>query len=377
MRFRNLFLIFFTLFFIFSCTSEKKNEQTFNNFPENYSFGIIETANRIFSQTRIRVYDDKGQVLDSLVVPKAGIYEGFRPAFISRKSNFLYLPIVGSITKGESAIFELNILTGTINLSEYENGVHVIVEDDKDTNIIFFGSNEQVIQWDKQNKRVLLKGKIPTEYRVEDMQINQHNIYLFTSKTSTSENTQLYLSSLLILDKKNLNILKEIDLTSKGFGHFNSLIINNFLYFSSNANSNAQELEPNYTLNCFNVDDHTITDYPLFAEFPYLITSYQNNLIITHTFPPEPKINILSLFNLTSTNNKIYPIQNIRGFYQIAVQGDYLYALESYNLHVYDLKNEFEEVAVYPTKTPIGNQKYPTFGNSSHVSAFFLNPKND
>ena len=48
-----------------------------STFPENYSFGTIETTNRIFDQTRIRLYNEKGEILDSIVVKIAGICKGF------------------------------------------------------------------------------------------------------------------------------------------------------------------------------------------------------------------------------------------------------------------------------------------------------------
>ena len=108
--FHSLLAIF--LFFAISCTPAPQKP-----FPD-YAFGVLETSNAVFTQTRLRLYNANGDSIHTTIVPKAGIYEGFITPSIGF-NRFLYYPVQGTYTQGESALFRLDLWTGAFKIQEY------------------------------------------------------------------------------------------------------------------------------------------------------------------------------------------------------------------------------------------------------------------
>ena len=350
-----------------------------STFQENYSFGTIETADRIFDQTRIRFYNEEGEILDSIIVKTAGICEGFISPSIG--FNYLYSPVKGTLTKRENALFRLDLLTGVYKTHKYDVGVHTILADNINPNIIFFIDYENyLIKWDDKNDQEINRIKL-SNYFYLHLQQDEQKIYFFGR---FNENEYKYSVEkfyyLLIIDKNTLEIEKIIDFSDHGDGRMSSLIYKNQLFFTNSWKFTEPEgLIGNNILSALDLNSYQITDYFLQEEFAHNIILYKDRLLINHNMLQAPQMKKISTFDLNTHETKLYQLSgnNHYIFNQIAVQGDYLYFLDGFNLSKYDIENNFEEVAVYPAKMPIGDQKYPTFANSSHVSAFFLNPKND
>ena len=190
--------------------------------------------------------------------------------------------------------------------------------------------------------------------------------------------SQMPTSHILILDKNTLMIEKKIDITAQGHGHISSIIYNNTLFFTNNVSFIADRYVDNYILSALDLTSHQIIDYTLPEKNPYNIVYYKNQLIIHHGMVQDSRMKKVSTFNLNTHETKLYKLAEDAedGFNRIAVQGDFLYALSSPTLTKYAISNGFKEVAVYQIKAPFGKRKKRTFNNSSHISAFFLNPAN-
>lgn len=366
------FCLYFLLFFAIACT-----QTPLQNFPE-YSFGVLETSSSIFTQTRVRLYNEKGDSIHTTMVPMGGIAEGFRAPSIGF-NRFLYSSVEGTYTKGERALFCFDLLTGEFKIHEYDDGVRTILADDVNPDIVFFVDYDwNLIKWDnKKNKEMVRKSL--SKYLLEHLKIYKKNIYFFAIfDEHTGSSKEFY--HLVVLDKNTLEIEKKIDITVHGGGHISSIIYNNTLFFTNNWQFNKNDrLIPNNILSALDLNTYEITDYILPEENPYHIVRYKDQLIINHSFPQAPRMKKISTFDLNTHETKLYKLaeDSDYGFFQLAVQGDFLYAMDSFDLTKYDIANEFQKIAIYHTKTPLGDRRRRTFANSSHVSAFFLNPKND
>jgi hypothetical protein len=90
-------------------------------------------------------------------VPKGGIYEGFITPSIGF-NHFLYYPVQGTYTQGESALFRLDLWTGAFKIQEYNQGVTTVLVDDIDPDCIFFMDyKNDLIKWDDKNNKEIAR----------------------------------------------------------------------------------------------------------------------------------------------------------------------------------------------------------------------------
>jgi hypothetical protein len=372
----NLWAWFYCVTFLLSACADNKKV-----FPTDYLFGTIQTCSSSINKSVIHFYDSNFQEVYTLNYKMGGMSLGFSPAY-KVYDNKLYMPTAGTFRKGFEKILELDLRTGVNRfLENIGAGIFTVCRDEN-----YLYSSYAPLTGSLIPKFDLIKNKIDTVFELKGYTINMlrvkdERLYVFSKYDDNGIFYRAARSYLWILDKRNFQTIKKIDITL-GESHEDALFIGKKLYFTHwgmpPVNQTDRYVGGNI-LSELDIDTYELKHHILATEFSYQIEKYKNYLIISHIDPhdqEERDLKALTFFDLNTKKQVVFELKNRP--MQIAVQGDHLYSKSTYLLDIYNLSSGLKYLNSFSILNKDDEPKFfGKFDNYSYISTFFLNPAKD
>lgn len=163
---------------------------------------------------------------------------------------------------------------------------------------------------------------------------------IFNDKLFAFGNSFIY-----IIETNSMAISKLIDITNCGIGEYDSIQIDNDIFFTTYSQINDNFFETDSNILCkYNLKTEQINKIKLQDICPKQILHYKNKLIISHE-DWHQNGKTLSVYNLDTQQLNLFEIQNAP--YQIYLYEDKIYSIDRkkiyrYNPETFELEKEFD-----------------------------------
>lgn len=289
---------------IFSLILSACKKASFNSMESNYKYGVIETTGQE-NNTYISFYDDSFKKIGEENIKYGSMGDGFSLPLSFGDSMFIVPK--GMYSKKElTFIMEYNLYNGEIE--KYDTGLQnmnsITVNDDfiYGVNTMDFTSN--IVKCNKESKE-LLKTEIMDIY-ISYILVHEDELFAFGQGVKDEEME----SFLYIIDANTLDGLKKLDITHLGHGHYDGVIVDDKLYFSSSYSIEGMDEEPTNKLIEYSMREGEFIIYELGENFPFQILEFNDNLLITHFDPVGVSGNKISIFNINDGSSEIVELQH-------------------------------------------------------------------
>lgn len=345
-----LFLIAVFIFFVYIF------EINYNHAKYNPEFKIaVVQISSAKLKSYITFFDEDLNEISSMKINCGGLSQCWDfPKIIDNK---VYMNVKGTDLWPKSHIAQFDLKTGDYKLYNVHQKFNTcFAVDNKNIYAANCDKNANIIKYEISSCSIK-KLVIPNMY-ITHMKIYDENLFAFGNFSYPHNNSRLY-----IIDTKTMQIKKDVDITNCGYAQFDSIKINNDIYFSNymQIENSISETDSNI-IGKYNLKNNQLEKIILEHTCPKQIILYKNELIISHE-DWHGNGKHLSILNLETQNTKSIEIKNAP--YQIYLSKDKIYSIDRQKLYKYDL-NSF----VLEKQINLHTQK--KYGSDFFISGFFF-----
>lgn len=364
---RAIIVVFLCMAVVICCSSCKTEQQKCTSFPEDFEFGVIETADT-FDQSILTYYDENFEIVHTEVIGQGNLSDGYRPGLIDNHKLYL-APYGKSIERSTHSLLSIDLEQG--QKQEYifgkrETGIMGMAVSETFAYVCSNLNGDSTLSCANLRSKERLSKTVPNAI-LDDLYV--HGDILYASAIEPEEE-RCYLYE---FDAKTLELLHKTDLNSP-LDPASFTVYNNKLYFTMDADKENYVLSKNQ-LGCYDIKQKTIT-WIDFSEQKAMgkIAPYKDLLMIAHTEMPLGTGNRITAFDPKTGEKETIPFKDLVS--QMEIQGNYIYILSHYSgdgsAKVYKCmysKGELKTIAAADVYTQKENEKM------YYVGSFFVNDK--
>lgn len=294
----------------------------------NYSkagIAVIETStfNKL---SYLKLYDLDGKLVEENKVNCVDVNSGFLSP-ITYKSK-VYTNSIGGYSSRSKKVLQFDLKNASYKAYDIEYGIFTLAIND---NYIF--TSHSPLRGSIIKKYNIAKGKVEKALNVpglvEHITLNKNLLYAF-SDSDDKDGTMI----ISVINPDTLQIKNSIKIKSDQ-AVFDSVNVDNYIYFTHSISSD--EKSPSRTISRLNVNDGTINDIKLQADYPDHIRRYNNKLYINHYNPVLNEGNKLTELDLNGGKQKV--ISFTHNICQFEIKNNKIIITDNTNIYVYDIKN--------------------------------------
>ncbi len=340
-------IIFFALFNFFDARIELKK------YPPDFKIAVVQVSSAKL-KSFISFYDDNLNQISTMKINLGGLAQCWDwPKNFNGK---VYLNVKGTDLWLKSHIAEFDLANGKIKLHDVKQKFNTCSAlDEKNIFVANCDGNANIVKYNlsahKKNKLT-----IPNMY-ITHMKIYENVLYAFGNFSCPADKSFLYL-----IDKNDMRLLKTVDITNCGLAQYDSIKINDELYFSNYTQTDkfGNEIKNN-SLGKYNLKTGKLEKINLQHVCPKQLLRLENNLIISHE-DWHQNGKYLSIYDTQTGKIKSVELKNAP--YQIYLLDDKLYSIDRQKLYKYDLKS-------FQLEKEVDLQTQQKCGKDFFISAFF------
>jgi|GEM_PF-2702010 len=294
----------------------------------NYSkanITVIETStfNKL---SYLKLYDLDGKLIDENKVNCVDVNSGFLSPVTYK--NKVYTNSIGGYSSRSKKVLQFDLKNDSYKTYDIEYGIFTLAIND---NYIF--TSHSPLRGSIIKKYDIAKEKVEKALNVpglvEHITFNKNLLYAFSD--SDDKDGTIIIS---VINPDTLKIKNSIKIKSDQ-AVFDSVNVDNYIYFTHSISSD--EKSPSRTISRLNVNDGTINDIKLQADYPDHIRIYKNKLYINHYNPVLNEGNKLTELDLNGGKQKVNSFRH--NISQFEIKNNKIIITDNTNIYVYDIKD--------------------------------------
>lgn len=354
---KNFILIACIIILAFSIKILKDNFE-YKKYDPNFKIAVIQISSAKL-KSYISFFDDNLNEISTMKINLGGLSQCWD--FPKNITNKVYLNVKGTDLWPKSNIAEFNLNTGKYKLYNVKQKFNTCyTADNKNIYATNCDGNANIIKYELSSHSIK-KLTIPNTY-ITQMKIYDDILYAFGNFLYPNDKAFLY-----VINKNSMKIIKSIDIIKCGISQYDSLKINDDIYFSNYTKIDKYKNEiENNTIGKYNLKTGQLDKIILQHTCPKQLLLYKNKLIISHE-DWHQNGKYISIYNIATKKIKSVEIKNAP--YQICLLNNKIYSIDRKKIYKYDIES-FKLEKEFDLKT----QK--TYGKDFFISAFFINTPN-
>lgn len=313
--------VFFIILAIMLTGCSGNKEVNFNK----ASITVIETStfNKL---SYLKLYNLDGKLIEENKVNCVDVNSGFLSPVTYK--NKVYTNSIGGYSSRSNKVLQFDLKNDSYKTYDIEYGIFTLAIND---NYIF--TSDSPLRGSVVKKYNIAKGKVEKSLNVpglvEHLTFNKNLLYAFSD--SDDKDGTIIIS---VINPDTLQIKNSIKIKSDQ-AVFDSVNAGNYIYFTHSISSD--EKTPSRTISRLNVEDGTINDIKIQADYPDHIRKYKNKLFINHYNPVLNEGNKLTELDLNEGKQKVISFSH--NLSQFEIKNNKCIITDNTNIYIYAIKD--------------------------------------